>query len=94
MPVERIELSPFRSGLSDRRGCRYATLAKKEAARFERAGRPFERPPGFKSGAIGHFCHASKAEPNKKAGRIPVLSQTPLPVGLQRLKLLGGWELQ
>lgn len=30
MPVERIELSPFRSGLSDRRGCRYATLAKRK----------------------------------------------------------------
>ncbi len=61
MPVERLELSPFRSGLSDRRGCRYATLARKEAARFERAGRRFERPPGFRSGAIGHFCHASKS---------------------------------
>jgi hypothetical protein len=34
---------------------------EKEAARFERARRPFERPPGFGSGAIGHFCHASKS---------------------------------
>ena len=82
MPVERIELSPFRSGLSDRRGCRYATLTRKEAARFERAGRPCERPPGFGSGAIGHFCHASKSGAQQKKARQTTLAARSFSSGL------------
>ena len=37
MPVERIELSPFRSGLSDRRGCPLRHTGKKRKRRDSNA---------------------------------------------------------